>query len=62
VSLEIGSIEDMREITDPGAFVSGLQSRGFTGAPQLLSILMRFIPPPDGADPRDVYNCIDNDW
>ncbi len=60
--LEIESVEDLRTTTDVRAFLSGLQSRGFTGDSQLLSLLGRFIPPPVGAEPTMFFNCLVNSW
>jgi hypothetical protein len=58
--LAIETIEDLREETDPGQFMMRLQERGFLGDTQLLAILVRFIPPPDGATPQQFYNCLTN--
>lgn len=62
LSLEIASVEDLRTTTDIRAFLTGLQSRGFTGDSQLLSLLGRFIPPPVGAEPTVFFNCLVNSW
>jgi len=43
LSLEIASVEDLRTTADVKVFLAGLQSRGFTGDSQLLSLLGRFI-------------------
>jgi MYXO-CTERM domain-containing protein len=56
------SIEDLRTVTDAGQFVRELQARGFTGDAQLLALLLRFVPPPEGDDATSFYNCIVNDW
>lgn len=60
--LEISAIEDLRTVSDPKAFLRELQSRGFTGDSQLLSLLARFIPPPDGVEPTFFFNCLVNGW
>lgn len=62
LSLEIMAIEDLRTVSDPKAFLAQLQMRGFTGDSQLLSLLARFIPPPEGAEPTNFFNCLINSW
>lgn len=62
LSLEMPAIEDLRSITDPAELLRSLQSRGFTGDSQLLGILLRFIPPPEGWDAQTFYNCIIQGW
>ena len=62
VSLEIASLEDLRTTTDVKMFLAQLQSRGFVGDSQLLSLLGRFIPPPEGAEPTNFFNCLVNSW
>jgi hypothetical protein len=62
LSVGIASIDDLREVSDPGQFVMSLQERGFSGDSQLMAILLRMLPPPEGADSRDFYNCLVNDW
>ncbi len=60
LSLTVESIEDLRTESDPGQFMMRLQERGFTGDSQLLAILLRFIPPPEGVAPNQFYNCLTN--
>ncbi len=60
LALTVMSIEDLRAQSDPAEFLRILQGRGFTGDSQLLAILLRFIPPPDGATPNQFYNCLTN--
>lgn len=60
LSLSLESIEDLRMQSDPGQFLMGLQERGFNGDTQLLGILVRNIPPPDGVAPNQFYNCLTN--
>jgi len=62
LSLSLPEIDDLRDVTDPGTFLMRLQERGFSGDSQLMGILLRHIPPPEDAEPRDFYNCIVNDW
>jgi len=62
ISIEVREIEDLRTETDPAAFLSMLQSRGYNGDSQLLSILLRHLPPPDGWDPQTFYNCLVQGW
>ncbi len=61
-SLELPSIDDLRTVTDPTAFLQQLQGRGFTGESQLLSLLLRYIPPPSDWEAQTFYNCILNEW
>jgi MYXO-CTERM domain-containing protein len=60
LSLAIPSVDDLRTETDPGQFLMRLRERGFTGDTQLLGILIRHIPPPDGVEPTQFYNCLTN--
>lgn len=62
VSLTIGDVEYLREVTDPAEMIQALQGSGLTANRQLLSILLRNLPPPDGVDPQQFYNCIANSW
>jgi hypothetical protein len=60
VSLELASVADLETVTDPGEYLRRLRERGFTGDRQLLGILMRFLPPPEGYEdnPGGYYNCL----
>ena len=58
VYLAATSVDDLASVTDVQAFVSALLSRGFTGDSQLLGLLTRFIPPPEGVEPMSFYNCL----
>jgi len=60
LSLSFESIDDLRTQTDPGLFLMRLQERGFNGDTQLLGILLRHIPPPEGVAPNQFYNCLTN--
>ncbi|HJL16289.1 MAG TPA: DUF2330 domain-containing protein [Sandaracinaceae bacterium LLY-WYZ-13_1] len=62
LSLELDSIEDLRDEDDPAAFLQALQSRGFNGDSQLLGILMRHLPPPEGYEAQTFYNCLTQGW
>ncbi len=62
ISIEVSDIEDLRTQTDPARFLSDLQSRGFNGDSQLLSILLRFLPPPEDWDAQSFYNCLTQGW
>jgi len=62
IRIEVGDIEDLREVTDPETFLMRLQERGFNGDSQLLSILLRFLPPPESWDPQTFYNCLVQRW
>ncbi|MBZ0119984.1 MAG: DUF2330 domain-containing protein, partial [Sandaracinaceae bacterium] len=60
ITLSLESIDDLRTITDPAEFLRVLQSRGFNGDSQLLGILQRFIPPPEGVQAQQFYNGLVN--
>ena len=60
--IALADVEDLRETSDPGAFLMGLQERGFNGDSQLLGLLLRYIPPPTDAESNQFYNCIVNSW
>lgn len=62
VRLEIGDVEFLREVTDPKQMMQQLQGTSLTGDNQLLSILLRNLPPPDGVDPQQFYNCLARGW
>lgn len=62
ISISMPGFDHLRTVTDPQAFVSMLVSSGLRGDAQLLALLTRFIPPPDGEDPRSFYNCLVNEW
>lgn len=62
VSLELPSIDDLRSAETPHAVMQSLVDRGYQGDAQLLSILQRVLPPPEGVDPRDFYNCLAQAW
>lgn len=62
LSIELQSIEHLRTETDPGAFLRELRDRGFVGDSQLLGILTRNLPPPDGFDAQTFYNSLFQGW
>lgn len=62
ISLTLGSIEHLREVDDPRSFLMGLQGTGFTGDSQLMGILLRHVPPPEGVEARSFYNCLARSW
>ncbi|MFK7984682.1 MAG: DUF2330 domain-containing protein [Sandaracinaceae bacterium] len=62
LSLRLMAIEDLREETDPAAFLRGLQDRGFTGDSQLLNLLQTFLPPPEEYEAQTFYNCLIQGW
>ena len=62
ISLEVAPIDDLRAETNPGELLMALQERGFNGDSQLMGILLRHMPPPDGWDARTFYNCLTNGW
>ncbi len=62
ISIGMDPIEDLRSVTEPGPFLRELQSRGFNGDSQLLGILLRNLPPPDGYDAQMFYNCLTQGW
>ncbi len=49
----------LAEIEDPLEFMAELQSQGFVGTPQLMAMLERYIPVPEGVDARSFYNCLE---
>ncbi|MEZ4234834.1 MAG: DUF2330 domain-containing protein [Myxococcota bacterium] len=44
-------------IADPAAFVDALPDHGFFGTSELLDVLLVHLPPPEGVDPTDFYDC-----
>lgn len=62
IAIEVLPIDDLRAETDPQRFLMALQERGFNGDSQLLSILLRHLPPPEGWDPQSFYNCLVGGW
>jgi len=62
IRIEVEAIEDLRAETDPATFLMRLQERGFNGDSQLLSILLRFLPPPESWDAQTFYNCLVQRW
>lgn len=55
------SIEDLRSVSTPKAFLQSLSGR-LAGDNQLLGILERRIPPPAGVRAQDFFNCLANGW
>lgn len=62
LSLEAASVADLATLTSPRAFMQALMMRGYTGDSQLLALLTRFMPPPEGMDPQSYYNCLAQSW
>ena len=58
LSLELRSIEALRATTDLRAFLAQLLGLGFTADTQLLALLTRVIPLPDGVEPTSFFNCL----
>ncbi|MDQ3033289.1 MAG: DUF2330 domain-containing protein [Myxococcota bacterium] len=58
VSLSVPDIAELATIMDPMAYLSALLRRGFMNDPQLLAILPRFLPVPEGQTPQTYYNCL----
>ena len=60
-------LEGLAELTDAGAFLRELRSRGFTGSPELLSMLQQFLPLPQpladqGYTAQQFYNDLTQPW
>ncbi|MGE0788651.1 MAG: DUF2330 domain-containing protein [Sandaracinaceae bacterium] len=62
IDITLGSIEHLRTETNAKRFLEALLSTGLRGDSQLLSILLRNVPPPTGTDPQSFYNCLVNEW
>ncbi|MCC7542104.1 MAG: DUF2330 domain-containing protein, partial [Deltaproteobacteria bacterium] len=58
LSLELPSIEHLRDVATPREVVQGLMAAGYMGDAQLLAVLTRAVPPPPGRNPQDYYNCL----
>lgn len=58
ISIAVPDVEDLRTVTDPAEVVRQLSLRGLSADAQLLGILLRHIPPPDGTDAPSFYNCL----
>jgi uncharacterized protein (TIGR03382 family) len=59
--------DGLAELTDAGAFLRELRSRGFTGSPELLSMLQQFLPLPQpladqGYTAQQFYNDLTQPW
>lgn len=60
-------LDGLAETTDAGAFLRELRSRGFTGSPELLSMLQQFLPLPQaladqGYTAQQFYNDLTQPW
>ena len=60
-------LEGLAELTDAGAFLRELRSRGFTGSPELLGMLQRYLPLPmalanQGYTAQQFYNDLTQPW
>jgi hypothetical protein len=49
----------LRTLDSPVDVMAELQRQGFRSSALLLSLLTEYMPPPDGVEPRDFYNCPD---
>jgi hypothetical protein len=58
VELELPSVADLADETDPQRFVSALVARGYPPDDDLLELLERFLVPPSGTPPVTYYNCL----
>ena len=60
-------IDGLAELTDANAFLRELRSRGFTGSPELLAMLQRYLPLPlalaaEGYTAQQFYNDLTQPW
>ena len=60
-------IDGLAELTDATAFLRELRSRGFTGSPELLAMLQRYLPLPQaladqGYTAQQFYNDLSQPW
>ena len=60
-------LDGLAELTDAGAFLRELRSRGFTGSPELLGMLQRYLPLPmalanQGYTAQQFYNDLTQPW
>jgi len=60
-------LEGLAELTDASDFLQALRSRGFTGSPELLSMLQRYLPLPQaladqGYTAQQFYNDLTQPW
>jgi hypothetical protein len=62
VSIALPAIDDLATETHVPTFVRRLLDYGFSGDAQLLALLQRFIPPPEGEDATSFYNCLAQPW
>ncbi len=62
VSIPVPDVEYVRNLTDPGRALTALRDAGLSGDAQLLGVLLRVLPPPDGVPATDFYNCLVNSW
>lgn len=67
VEAESYPTDGLAELTDATAFLQALRSRGFTGSPELLSMLQRYLPLPQaladqGYTAQQFYNDLTQPW
>lgn len=58
VSVILPDVEDLAERSDPASYLRALFDRGFASDTQLLGVLGRFLPVPEGQTAMGYYNCL----
>ena len=58
LSLELPDVADLASSSSASDLLEGLMSRGYRGTPLLLELFQTYIPPPEGEDPQQFYNCL----
>jgi hypothetical protein len=58
IFLAIPELDGLATLTDPMEYLQSLLGRGFMNDPQLLGLLPRFLPVPEGQTAQTYYNCL----
>ncbi|MGF1469195.1 MAG: DUF2330 domain-containing protein [Sandaracinaceae bacterium] len=62
LSLQAGTIDHLRSVTDVEELLQGLLGAGIRGDRQLLAIFERHLPPPPGVEATAFYDCLASRW